>query len=221
MAKKLLIFGASGRTGLETVEYALKKGYWVTALVRDPGKLAIQSERLTVVKGSPVDIDDVRHAMKGCHAVISLLSALSERESFSFKRMKAPHTLEKSIGNAIQVMNELGIKRILSLSSIGVGDSYPYAPWFMKLMLKITNFKIVFADHNAQEHLLRHSDLDWTIARPAGLNNNELLGKLRMTYHETPRPFKMSRKQLAHFFIDHLESKDLVHRDPILSELRL
>lgn len=219
MSKRILILGATGRTGQDAIELALKKDYAVNALVRNPDKIKLKSDRLTVVNGSPANIEDMRKAMKGCEAVISLLSALSEKESFSFKKIIPPNTLKKSIGNALQVMNEYRIKRILILSSIGVGNSYKYAPWYMKLIIKLTNFKIVFADHNAQESLIQSSGLDWTIARPVGLNENENLGKLMVTYDKTPKPFRMSRKQLAKFFIDNIDSKTFTHKVPILSEI--
>jgi len=216
--KQILIYGATGRTGKIALEYALKKGYSVTALVRNPEKITLKSDKLTIIKGLPTNIEDVRQAMNGCDFVVNLLSALSEKESISFKKIEPLQTLERSIYNTIQCMREYGIKRIISLSSIGVGNSYKYAPWFMRLFIKISNFKIVFADHNQQEQLLINSNLDWTIVRPVGLNNNETLGKLVVSYDKTPSPFKMSRKQLAQFIIDNLEKTEFNHRAPILSE---
>ena len=115
-------------------------------------------------------------------------------------------------------MKEHGVKRIVSLSSIGVGDSAPYAPWFMRLIIRITNFKIVFADHNRQESLLMGSNLDWTIARPVGLNNNEETKVLRVAYNQTPSPFAISRKQLAKFMVDCLDGGEYVKKAPILFE---
>ncbi len=216
--KRILTYGATGRTGKLALEYAIEQGYEVTALVRNPDKISLQSEKLTVIKGLPTNIGDVRNAMKNCDYVISLLSALPEKESMSFKKIEPPHTIEKSICNTIECMREYGIKRILSLSSIGVGDSRKYAPWFMRLFVKISNFKIVFADHDKAEQLLMNSNLDWSIARSVGLNNNETLGQLVISYDKTPSPFKMSRKQLAKFMIDNLDKKEFIHKMPILSE---
>lgn len=218
MAKRILLYGATGRTGKLVLEYALEKGYHVTALVHNPGKITFESDELTVIKGLPANIEDVRQAMKNCFCVVNVLSALLEKESISFKKIEPPHTLERSIHNTIECMHEYGIKRILSLSSIGVGNSYKYAPWFMKILIKISNFKIVFADHNRQEQILINSNLDWTIARPVALNNNEILGKLVVSYDKTPSPFKMSRKQLAKFMIDNLETTAFNQKTPILSE---
>jgi putative NADH-flavin reductase len=216
--KRLLIFGASGRTGQLVLEYALSKGFAITALVRSPEKITIKSDKLTIVKGLPTNIQDVREAMKNCDYVVNVLSALLEKDSISFKKIDPPKTLEKSVYNAIECMQEYGITRIISLSSIGVGNSYKYAPWFMKFFIRISNFKIVFADHNKQEQLLQNSNLDWTITRPVGLNNNETLGNLIVSYDKTPKPFKMSRKQLAKFIIDNLETTEYIHKAPILSE---
>ena len=38
---KIVVFGASGRTGLQVVEQALAAGHQVTAFVRTPSKIGI------------------------------------------------------------------------------------------------------------------------------------------------------------------------------------
>lgn len=216
--KRILLYGATGRTGRHIIDYALQKGYEITALVRSPGKLNIKSDKLKVIRGLPTNIEDVRKAIHGCNAVISTLSGLPESQIITFKKLNPPHIMETAILNTIQCMNEIGIKRIVTLSSIGVGDSYPYAPWFMRMGIKLTNFKISFADHNAQEELLRRSGLDWVIARPVALNDNDEQGDLVISYNNKPAVFKMSRKRLAKFLVDALESNEFVQKSPILSE---
>lgn len=197
---------------------ALEKGYEVVALVRNPAKIVVKHDRLTIVEGLPVNIDDIRKAMEGCDVVLSLLSPLTRGEAISFRKINAPRILEKSMINVVRVMNEYGVKRILILSSVGVGNSWKYTPWYVKVLVRLTNFKVIFADHNAQEDLIQTSGTNWTIARPAGLNENETIGTLAVTYDHTPKPFQMSRKLLAKFFIDNLYSKDFIHKMPMLSE---
>lgn len=216
--KRILIYGGTGRTGQLVIENALNKGYAVTTLVRNLDKIKLQHPNLKVVKGSPTKLDDIRIAIQDCFAVINTLSALSEKESMSFKKIEAPNTLKTMMAHTITAMNEKEVMRIITLSSIGVGDSYKYAPWYMKLFIKISNFKIVFDDHDAQEQLLIHSNLDWTIARPVGLNNSEMKS-LVISYDKTPSPFKISRGQLAKFMVDTIESKEYLRKKPILSEV--
>lgn len=216
--RRILLFGATGRTGELLVNYALEKGYAVTALVRNPDKIKTTSANLTNIKGLPTNPEDVKKAIAGCDIVISTLSALSLKESLSFKKIPAPHTLERSISNAIENMQATGKKRIITLSSIGVGNSRHLAPWLMRLIIRITNFKIVFDDHDRQETLLRESNLDWTIARPVGLNDETTIKQLVVSYNIKPSPFKMSRKQLAKFMVDCIDDPAFIHKTPILSE---
>ncbi len=105
------------------------------------------------------------------------------------------------------------------LSTVGAGDSWRYNPWYVKLLARLTNFKVIFEDHTAQEQLIQASGTDWTIARPVGLNEKETMGTLAVTYDHTPKPFRMSRKLLAKFFIDNLYSETYIHKAPMLSEI--
>lgn len=216
--KRILLYGATGRTGRLVLNYALQEGYAVTALVRNPTKLTVQLDRLMVIEGMPTSLDDVRKAMQGCDIVISTLSALSDSNAFSRKKITPSHTLETTMRHTIACMNEQGLKRIVTLSSIGAGDSQPYAPWFMRLMIRLTNFKITFADHDAQETLLINSGLEWVIARPVAFNNKEETKKLKISYRKTPAPFTISRKQVATFMVDCLATNEFVHKAPLLSE---
>lgn len=57
--KRILLYGATGRTGGLILTYALRQGYAVTALVRNPDKLLIEHEHLTVIRGQPTNPEDV------------------------------------------------------------------------------------------------------------------------------------------------------------------
>lgn len=218
LSKRVLIIGATGRTGKHAIQFALDKGYQVVALVRNPAKIKVSSNALTIITGLPTDIHDVRKAMEGCDAVLSLLSPLTRGEAISFRKIDPPRFLEKSMTIVLKVMKESGVKRILILSAVGAGSSWKYAPWYVKLLIRITNFKIIFKDHNVQESLIQHSETNWTIARPVGLNENETMGTLAVTYDQKLRPFQMSRKLLAKFFIDNLYTETYSRKVPMLSE---
>src|SRR5262245_3774219 len=72
---KIVIFGASGKTGHHLVTQALDQGHLVTAFVRDPGKLTIQNDQLRVVQGNVSNEQKVTEAIKGQQAVFSALGA--------------------------------------------------------------------------------------------------------------------------------------------------
>lgn len=214
---RILILGASGRTGIHAVEYALSKGHSVTALVRSPEKITLKSERLTVLKGSPEHIDDVRKAIEGCDAVVSMLNNSRASDLPWAKLLNPPTFLYDCLRNVIKVMKELKIRRISIVTAAGVGDSFSLVPFYLRWLIMGTNLRVAYEDHNNQEELLTHSNLDWTILRPVGLTNTDNLDTVSVEYIRKPFSF-ISRKAVAHFLIDTLSSDDFLKKMPILSQ---
>ena len=70
---QIIIFGASGGTGLEVVKQALEAGHVVTAFVRTPTKISIQHPNLTLFEGDVMNAEAVEKAITGQDAVISVL----------------------------------------------------------------------------------------------------------------------------------------------------
>jgi putative NADH-flavin reductase len=70
---KLIIFGATGNTGKLLVEQALTAGNQVVAYIRNPAKLNMKSERLTIIQGELADEEKIESALKGADAVLSVL----------------------------------------------------------------------------------------------------------------------------------------------------
>jgi hypothetical protein len=69
--------------------------------------------------GSPYNIDDVRRAIRGCDAVLSTLNN-PRKSDFPWAKQIGPRdVLERSVKNALTVMKENGIKRIITQSTIG------------------------------------------------------------------------------------------------------
>lgn len=218
MQQKILVLGATGRTARHAIPYALEKGYQVVALVRNQDKINILADEIEIITGLSTNIDDVRKAMQGCEAVISFLSPLSRGTAISLKKIDPPHVLENSLRIVLQVMEEQQVKRLMILSTVGTGDTWYYLPWYVKLLGKYTNFKHIFADHNAQEQLVMASATDWTIVRAAGLNEKPVTGKLKITYDQKLQPFQLSRRLLAKFFIDNLNNAAYFQKAPMLGE---
>ena len=111
---RLVVFGASGRTGRPLVRQALEAGHEVAAFVRDRSKLEIGHERLTVVEGDVKDYTRVREAISGVDAV---LSALGHTKS-SAKDVQTVGT-----ENIVAAMKESGVQRLVSLTGGGCGRS--------------------------------------------------------------------------------------------------
>ena len=72
-ALNILVIGANGGIGKQTVEIALQSGHNVTALLRNPAKLAITHTSLQIVKGDVMNPETFEDYLEGKDAVISAL----------------------------------------------------------------------------------------------------------------------------------------------------
>lgn len=71
---KLIIFGATGRTGIHLVEQALAAGHDVVAFIRNPAKLDLRHDRLRVAQGELTDAVAVEDVVRGADAVLATLT---------------------------------------------------------------------------------------------------------------------------------------------------
>jgi uncharacterized protein YbjT (DUF2867 family) len=64
------LFGATGQTGRHVLRHALSRGHRVRVLARDPGKLRVADDRLTVIKGDFDNVPVLRETVMGTTHVI-------------------------------------------------------------------------------------------------------------------------------------------------------
>lgn len=167
---RLLIFGATGGTGMCLVSDALEQGHQVTAFVRDPGTLTTKHPNLTIVKGDVSDRDSIVHALNGVNAVISVLGNDARKTL-----LEPDNTISKNLPNIISAMQQGRVERLLFVTSFAL-DANMF--WPEKLLLG-TLLRNLFTDLPVQEMLIKESGLNWTIVRPARLTNGPKTGTCR------------------------------------------
>jgi uncharacterized protein YbjT (DUF2867 family) len=67
---KLTIFGATGGAGRQLIEQALAEGNEVVVYARNPSKLSMRHEHLTIVQGELHDKSNIERAVNGADAVL-------------------------------------------------------------------------------------------------------------------------------------------------------
>lgn len=156
---RILVFGASGRTGRLIVRKLLDKGYMVTAFVRDIRKLkGIKDERFTQIPGSLHDYEAVFKAVQENDLIISALGTSNY----------LPNTIvSKGVENILKAMKESGVNNLIFQSSLGVGESKGQLGLIYNLFLLPFLLRFVFRDKERQESLITNTTIDWTIVRPA------------------------------------------------------
>lgn len=160
--QKIIVFGATGKLGLQVVRQALDAGFEVTAFVRDPAKLVIQHPKLHVVTGDILDPASVERGLAGgFDAAISALG-IFHRE---------PRTeLSDGTANVVRAMEKHGVTRLVVVSSVGAGDSKGQGNLLARGLQRLL-LKHVLADKDRQEALVAASNLTWTILRPPQLTD--------------------------------------------------
>jgi len=205
---KVLVFGASGGTGKELVKQALAQGHMVTAFVRDPSRLEITHACLTVATGDVVDSARVEQTVRGQDAVISALGA--------GKSLKRHPALVEGMHKIVQAMAQEGVRRLVYLSVLGVGESRHQLGWLDRYIMVPLVLRRVVADHALDEGLIQRSGLDWVIVRPPRLTNGAHTGRYRSgeDIQDGWMSASISRADVADFMLRQLSDATFVHHVP-------
>ena len=198
----ILILGATGRTGRLVAQAAMAGKHQVTAIIRDHAKTAIPG--VVYLVGSPTDEQLLNRALKGIDAVVISLN-INRTSGNPFAKVISPLTLiSDSVKALIPAMEQNGVKRIITVSASGVGDSWTDMIFVARWLIRCSNIWKAYEDHDRQERLIRKSNLDWTIVRPVMLNDKDT----DVYYVSTGKPTgsAISRKGVAKFILDVLES---------------
>jgi putative NADH-flavin reductase len=182
----------------------------VTALARNPQRLATRHERLRILKGDILDSDAVAAAMAGQDAVCCTIGVRTPWEQ--------PAVFSEGTRNLLQAMKQTGVRRLLCVTGIGAGNSKGHGGFLYDRIFYPLLLKGVYADKDRQESLIEASDVDWTIVRPGFLTNGPLTGNYRMLTDMTGiTAGRISRADVAHFILKELESNRHLRQTPLLT----
>lgn len=215
---RILILGATGRTGKLILKNALEKGFKITCLVREPKKVLEKNINLKICKGSPDIVSELKIAMHGCDTIISALN-ISRSSDFPWSKLITPKSFLSDVMQNILNLSDSGIKkRIVICSAWGVADSEKEIPIWFKWFIKNSNIAYAYKDHEKQEALLKNSDSNWTIIRPTGLTNLRKEQTLIESYNNEPKPnMTISRKSVSEFMLNAATEKRLIGSTIVIS----
>jgi putative NADH-flavin reductase len=180
---RITVIGATGATGRQVLDQAVRGGHDVTAVVRDPSRRTHPA----VVTADVTRAGDLRPAVKDSDVVITALGP----------RGRSP---EPIVTPALTALLEAGPPRVILVSNSGMhsdGD-----PWPLRALVKPVLQWVLrhhYADAMRAEQVLRSSTVPWTIVRPPRLTNGPWTGTYRSTTEGNPRwAGSVSRADLAH-----------------------
>jgi nucleoside-diphosphate-sugar epimerase len=167
--KNILLFGATGKTGIQLCEELKRRNIPTSAFVREESSDKLKSDGLRIKIGDVLNLKDVEAAFQN-EAYTDVIIALGS------KALKKSIIRSKGTEHIIQAMGVNPKKsKIHLISALGVGDSWNQLKWHAKLLSNML-LKSVMNDHQKQEELVTNSPYPYHIIRPVGLKDGESLG---------------------------------------------
>jgi len=189
---------------------ALEAGHTVTAFTRKPELVAQSHPGLTAMQGDVLDPVAVERAVTGQEVVICTLG---------MPLLNNDRLRTRGTANIVAVMEVAGVKRLVCLSSLGVGESRAVLPLIYQMLIFPIVMRRLLVDHAGQEALISASSLDWTVVRPGNFTRGEGMGDYAhgFTTVDANLSFKISRSDVADFILRQLSDDTYLNRADALS----
>lgn len=164
--KDIILIGASGFVGSAILEEALNRGHKVTALVRNPEKIQVKNENLTVLAIDATDVEALSKVVAGKDAVISAYNP-------GWGNPRLYEEILENYPKIIEGVKKAGVQRLLVVGGAGV----LYVQPGMRLMDSGTLPAELMPAVNGEGELFlnvlsKENDIDWAyFAPPANLGN--------------------------------------------------
>jgi putative NADH-flavin reductase len=170
----------------------------------------MRDERMRVVVGSATDPTVLEEAVAGNDAILCALGPSSARELLRSELMRG------CVPVLLGAMERHGVRRLILLSALGVGESAPHATGVARLAFG-TILRQVGKDKARAEEAVRASDLEWTVVYPPALTNGRATGDYRhgesLKLSGAPR---ISRADVADFMLAQLADDSYVRKGAIV-----
>lgn len=212
---KVLVFGATGKTGQFLVKQSLQQGHMVTAVVRTPSKLAIHHDNLKVVQADIFSTDSLAEHFNEQDVVMSCLG-------FQISIFSQVTQYTESMKAITASMRLAKVKRIIAMTSwYTQTESAQSASWMVRWLL-IPMIRTLLNNMYEMENYLTEEcmDLDWTTVRPPELQNAPETDKEMLTYggyfvpdqDGNPIPNAVTRGDVARFMLSQLNEDTWVKK---------
>lgn len=203
--KKVLVIGATGGSGVAAVQNLLARGCEVTAFARHPEALAhLQAQgKLTLRAGDAMNPDDIDSAVPGHDAVVVTLGI---RENPVHVRLRgsagtAMNVRSQGTRHVIEAMHRHSVRRLVVQTTFGAGATRGKLPFIYRLMFSLL-LKPQIADTERQEEAVRASGLNWVLAQPVNLTDDDVADAPLASAEGAYRSMKVARRQVGQFLAD-------------------
>lgn len=171
MDRKIIVFGATGNTGIKICEELSLLNMNHSAFVRNGSENKIKTKLTEIIQGDVLQKDNIEKAIVS-QQFTDIIIALGSRD------LKAVNVRSNGTNNIVEVLKENAVKSKLHVvSAHGVGDSWSRLRWYEKLISKLLLRKTM-KDHELQESYVRTNLGGYHIVRAVALKNGPQSGNI-------------------------------------------
>jgi len=168
----VVVAGATGRVGRLVINEVLARGFNARAILVPPFDSPEQPEftekKVAMVEGDLTSVESLEKAVEGADYLISVIGS---RKPFNKKDLDKIDNMGNQ--NLARAAKAKGLKRIVVISSNGVGNSR----CFISLMHKLSMTVILRAKERS-EAFIQSFGMEYTLLRPGGYNEKDLSGEV-------------------------------------------
>ena len=204
---EVLLIGANKGLGYQVLKELLSKKITVNCLIRRKGLINFESKYLNIFYGDATNLSDLKKSIGNSECIISTIN-VQRKNIFPWSRLTNSKTTISDFAKNSIIASEDKINRIITISAWGVGESMEKIPKLFKFLIKFSNLKYPYIDHDIHEKVIENSNLNWTIIRPTALTNEtkyhdieEFKGKRKIN------KVTIGRKSLAKYVVKIIDDK--------------
>lgn len=207
---KIALIGATGYTGTAILNEALSRGHQVTAIARNPEKITLKNDNLTLKSADINDVDALAEVLKGHDAVSSSYNAGWTNPNMYADFIKGSEDIQAATKKS-------GVKRLIVIGGAG---SLEIAPGVQ--LVDTPEFPAEWkegatAARDYLNILKKETGLDWTFLSPAiNLHPGTRTGVFRLgtdnPVFDADNKCEISVEDLAVALIDELEKGQFIQK---------
>ncbi|MFE3741158.1 NAD(P)-dependent oxidoreductase [Streptomyces sp. NPDC059134] len=201
----LAVLGATGGVGRQIVVHALADGHKVKAGVRDPARMDLTGDKLTVLRTDALDAGSVGEVVEGVDTVLSGVGPTARHDP-----VRPAYTSARA---TVAAMSTAGVRRLVVVSAAplnrtGVARTRLAHRVITPMMWVL--LREMYTDLELMERTLADSELDWTSVRPPRLTNSTGRGVYRHAIDAGPPGNRIARADVARAMLDFMAAPQTV-----------
>ncbi|HEX3006093.1 MAG TPA: NAD(P)H-binding protein [Bacteroidales bacterium] len=205
----IALIGGTGKIGTALVGVLLNEGYRVRLLVRNPEKISLKSDLVTIIKGDAREISCIRELIGDSDVLINLIG----------QSRGEPPLFSKVADNVTKVLTDSRISRYIVIAGLGMETPKDKKKLHIILLAKLMRvlFPAVINDKKKEYKIISNSNLDWTIIRiPKVLLKDSSKG-FRVNEYDCPS-MSIFRNDLVNFIIEQIYDIKFYRKAPFVAK---